>query len=114
MRVFSAAVVIVVLSAIFQNFLPWWVIAPVSFLTCLLFRITKGEAFIAGFLALFLLWGGMAFFIDSGNEHILSGKIAALLKLPFSFLLILLTGLLGGLVAGLAGFSAGWLTAGRK
>ncbi len=59
--------------------------------------------FLAGFLALFLLWAGWAFWIDLENNSILSERVIRLFPLPHNSLsLILLTGFLGGLINGMA------------
>jgi len=64
---------------------------------------------------LFLLWGGLAFWIDVSNDHVLSKKIAAILPLGGnSILLILVTALVGGLVAGFAAMSGSFLRASAK
>jgi hypothetical protein len=110
MRLISAIITVIVLSAILENFLPWWIIAPVAFIVCYLFKLKWAQAFLAGFLGLFLLWGGMAFFIDLGNEHILANKISVLFfKSVQPFAIVAMTGLIGGLVAGFAGLSASFL-----
>ena len=40
-------------------YLPWWSIAIASFLVAALIPQRPGKAFLAGFTALFLLWGGL-------------------------------------------------------
>lgn len=88
----------------------WWFIAIVAFIVALLVRQSPGKSFIAGFLGIFLLWVILSWWIDMKNEHILSGRIASLLPLGGnSYLLILVTGIIGGLVAGFAALSAGFL-----
>jgi hypothetical protein len=68
------------------------------------------KAFLSGFLALLILWAGLAFWIDVKNESILSSKIAMILPLEgSSALLILLTGFVGGLVAGFASLSGSFM-----
>ena len=88
----------------------WWFFAIIAFIVALLVHQKPGKAFAAGFLALFFLWIGLAFWIDIKNESILSAKIAGLLPLGGStFLLIVITGFIGGLVAGLAALSGSFL-----
>ncbi len=83
--------------------LPWWSFVITSFIVSITIHQKAVKAFLAGFLGLFLLWVTIAMMKDIANEHILSSKVAKLLPLGGSFvLLILLTGLLGGLVSGLA------------
>lgn len=90
--------------------LPWWSMAIASFLVAALVHQKAGKAFLAGFLAIFILWGLLAFRIDMANQGILSKKIAELLPLQGNrYLLILVTGVVGGLVAGLAALSGSFL-----
>jgi hypothetical protein len=59
---------------------------------------------------LFLLWAGMALVKDAANEHILSAKVATILPLGGSYLvLILVTGIVGGLVSGLAALTGSYI-----
>ncbi|HWB91089.1 MAG TPA: hypothetical protein VG605_04535 [Puia sp.] len=97
----ATTVLIALLSFIGGLFLPWWTIAVAAFLVSALIPQRPLAAFFAGFLALFLLWGGMALAIDVANDHILSTRVAGVL--PFhesSTLLLLVTGLVGALVGG--------------
>src|ERR1700760_3734011 len=90
---------IALLSFICGLFFPWWTIAVAAFVVSLLIPQRPYLAFLAGFTALFLLWGGMALGIDLANDSILSTRVAGVL--PFhesSTLLILLTALGGALV----------------
>ena len=84
----------------------WWSFAVTSFMIALFIPQKTFFAFMATFFGLFLLWGIMAMILDNGNDHLLSQKIATLLPLGgSSFLLILITALIGGLVSGLAGLT---------
>jgi hypothetical protein len=91
-------------------FLPWWSIAIASLLVALLVHQKAGKAFFSAFLGLLFLWGGLAFWIDMKNDGVLSKKIALVLPLGGSSIaLILVTGIVGGLVAGLAAMSGSYL-----
>ena len=110
MKLISAIITVILLCAILENYLPWWVIAPVAFVVSYLFKLKWHQAFLSGFLGLFILWAGMAFFIDRSNEHILSAKVSVLiLKSSKPFVLIAITGIIGGLVAGFAGLAGSFL-----
>jgi len=110
MKLISAIITVIILSAILENFLPWWVIAPVAFVVSYLFKLKWYEAFLAGFAGLFILWAGMAFFIDHSNEHILSSRVSILiLKSAQPLTLVAITGVLGGLVAGFGGLAGAFL-----
>lgn len=91
-------------------YLPWWSIAIVAFAVAALIPQRPGRAFVTGFLALLLLWSGLSWWISNGNDHILAHKIALLiLKMDSPYLLILATGLIGGLVAGFAALTGSYL-----
>ena len=86
-----------------------------SFLVAVLVAQRPGKAFLAGFLGLFLLWGCVALWLDIRNKGVLSGRIGELLGLGNnSMLLILVTALLGGLVAGFAALSGSYLRSPKK
>lgn len=110
---FITTALIAVLSFFIQQFLPWWVISIIAFVVALRFKQSAGIAFLSGFAAIFLLWAGYALVISAANEHLLATQIAALLK-PLTqgsvAVLFILTGLVGGLVAGFSALS-GSLTA---
>lgn len=81
----------------------WWSFAVTSFLVALFIQQKPGQAFVAGFFGLFLLWMINAFVIDYKNDHILSQKISALLNLGTSSIpIILITAFVGGLVSAFA------------
>lgn len=106
MRFLIAVSLILIFSFVAGIFLPWWSIALVAFLVCLFLQRHLFAGFAAGFLAMFLLWGILALWIDLKNDSILSQKIAAVLPLGgSSLLLVLVTALAGGLVAGMAGLT---------
>lgn len=84
-------------------YFPWWSIAITSAVVAVTVHQRAWKAFVTGFTGMFLLWGGLAFFIDLQNEHILLNRVAELLFLKNSpFLLIIITGVVGGLVSGFA------------
>lgn len=115
MRFFAALVTTILLSFISGLFLPWWGIAIASFIAAICVYQRAGFAFLSAFFGLLLLWCGLAFWIDTANESILSARIGELLGIGSnSFLLILITGAVGGLVGGMAAMSGSFLVAGKK
>jgi hypothetical protein len=102
------------LSFVSGLYLPWWGIALAAGLVSLVIPQRPGMAFLSGFLAVFLLWALLAWSIDAANESILSKKIAMILPLGgSSVLLILITALVGALVGGLAALSGSYLQKNR-
>jgi hypothetical protein len=115
MKFLTATILTAILAFISGLFLPWWAIAITSLLVAVLVHQKGWKAFLAGFLGLFLLWAGLAWWIDMKNNGVLSKKVAAVLPLGGSGIaLILVTGLIGGLVAGFAAMSGSYLRASEK
>ena len=108
---FLVAILLTALLAFISGlFLPWWCFAITSLLVAVLVHQSAGKAFLSGFLGVFLLWAGLAWWIDMKNNGVLSKKIAQVLPLGGNgLLLILVTGLIGGLVAGFAAMSGSYL-----
>jgi len=106
MRFLLATLLIATLGFLAGLFLPWWSIAIIAFAVTLLIRQKIIYGFLAGFLGIFLLWAAVATWIDISNQHILSQKIAKLLPLGgSSIVLVLVTAFVGGLVGGFAGMA---------
>ena len=115
MKIILAILLIAVLSFIAGLYLPWWSLAIVCFLIALLLIRHIGYGFLAGFVGIFLLWSVLSFLIDSKNESILSHKIANLLPLGGStVLLILVTAFVGGLVGGFAAMAGSSLSPAKR
>ena len=94
--------------------LPWWSIAVAAFLAALMIFQPPGKAFLGGFIGLFILWGALAWWIDMQNQGVLSRKIAMIFPLSGNpFLLILVTAITGGSVAGFAAATGSFLRSAR-
>ncbi len=113
---FLVAIILTALLAFISGlFLPWWGIAVTSLLVAIIIHQKAGKAFVSGLLGVVLLWTGLALWMDIKNNGVLSAKIASVLPLGGnSILLILVTGLVGGLVAGFAAMSGSFLRASAK
>lgn len=114
MKFLTALLLTALCSFIAGLYLPWWSLAAIAFLVALLVHQKAGKAFLSAFIALFLLWGCLALWIDIRNTGILSKRIAELLGLGSSFLLVLITGLIAALVAGFAAMSGSYLRVSTK
>jgi hypothetical protein len=91
-------------------YLPWWSVAVAGAVAGILIPLAAWKSFLSAFAGAFLLWGALAWWIDTKNNSILSQKIAQLLPLGgSSLLLILLTALIGALVAGMGGLTGSYL-----
>lgn len=101
---------ILILGAGAQLFLPWWSITPVAFILALWLGRWGRGAFLAGFAGIGLGWLGMAAWLDTQNGGHLSHRVAELIPLGGnSWLLVLVTAILGGLVGGVAALAGVWL-----
>ncbi|MFM2360494.1 MAG: hypothetical protein RLY16_2487 [Bacteroidota bacterium] len=108
---FIIALVLIALTSVAAClYLEWWSIAICAALVAVVIPQKPILSFAAGFLSLFLTWGGLAYFISSNNDHLLAHKVSLLiLKADNPMLLILATALIGGLVAGLAALAGSFI-----
>lgn len=83
---------------------PWWIIAFISLGSAFFLTPKSSTSTMFGFLAGFLLWAGVAFFLDVENQHILSTKIGLLFGGLGSTILVSITGLIGGILAMLGSY----------
>ncbi|MBN9383706.1 MAG: hypothetical protein J0H74_23315 [Chitinophagaceae bacterium] len=110
MKFLISTLLIVLLSFLSGLYLPWWGVALAAFLVSVLVPQRPGLSFLSGFLALFILWALLAWGMDASNNSILSAKIAQILPLGgSSFLLILITAIVGALVGGGAALTGSYL-----
>jgi hypothetical protein len=110
MKFIISIILIVILSLALGLYLPWWSIAIAAFIVAMAVQLKPGYAFLSGFLALLFFWSSLAWFISIKNDHILAHKISLLiLKVDNPFLLIIVTGVLGALLAGLSALSGSLL-----
>lgn len=115
MKFLTATVLTALLSFISGLFLPWWGIAIAALAVAAIIHQKAGKAFLTGFLGAFLLWVGLAWWIDMKNDGVLSKKVASILPLGGNpILLIILTGLVAGLVAGFGALTGSYLRASEK
>ncbi len=106
MKFIISIFLIAVLSFAACLYLPWWIIAITSAIVAFVIPQKNGLAFLAGFMALFLLWAGLSFYISSMNNNILAHKISQLfIKVDNPTILFLFTGTIAGLVAGFGSLS---------
>ncbi len=110
LRYLVAILLTALLSFVSGLYLPWWGIAIAAFITSVLIPQRPFYSFLSGFIGVFLLWEILAWWIDNKNNGILSQKIAQVLPLGGStVLLILVTSLVGALVAGCAALAGSYL-----
>ncbi len=98
MKFILQVVVTGIVCFVFQRIFPWWSMAIGALLVGFVFSNSGLQSFLAGFIAIALLWLGMALYTDVTTQAILTEKINTLLPVN----VFVLTTLVGGLVGGLA------------
>lgn len=110
MKFIVALILTALLSYAAGLYFPWWSIAIAAFIVAALLPLKPLAAFSAGFSSVFVLWIFLALSIDMNNNHLLSAKISEMLFKSHSHALIMsVTGLIGGLVAGFAALAGSYL-----
>lgn len=100
---------LIVLGWLVQSFFPWWTIAIVAAIVGFLINHSNGLwSYLSGFVAVALLWGVYAGYLDASNNHLLATKMGNLFGSLSSVNMILLTSLIGGIVGGF-GMLTGYL-----
>ncbi|MBR9914642.1 MAG: hypothetical protein GYB32_07425 [Algicola sp.] len=95
--------VTILVAFILSQFLPWWSVMVAGFVSSLFFSLKRLSVFLVPFVAIFLFWSIYAFIVSVNNDFTLAKKIAVLLPLHGNpYLLILVTGLIGGMAAGVS------------
>jgi hypothetical protein len=97
--------VIIILGFFLELFLPWWSVAVAAFAGGVL--INSRMNFLAGFLAIGLLWLAKALITDLSADSELADRVASTFMLHNKALLFLFTFLLSGLVGGFAAMTGG-------
>lgn len=96
-------IITIILAIILSEFLPWWSVMIAGFISAVLIPLKKASVFFIPFLAITLFWMVYAWSLSSANSFILAKKIAVLLMLEGNaYLLIIITGFIGGLAAGVS------------
>ncbi|HNP96965.1 MAG TPA: hypothetical protein PKJ63_15100 [Cyclobacteriaceae bacterium] len=105
MRLLIQIIITAIVCFMFQKLFPWWSMAIGAFLVGFVFSNTAFKSFFAGFIAVAVLWLGLALYIDGNTQSILTEKVSQL----FPINLFVLTTLIGGLVGGFASMTGSLL-----
>lgn len=93
-------------SVLLQLVLPWWSVVPLCLALAAWRGPTGGRAFLAGLLGVGLSWWLPALWLNTHGAGLLAARVATLLPLGGnSVLLVVVSGVLAGLVGGLAALS---------
>lgn len=97
-------IVTIILAYLLSLVLPWWSVMVAAFATALFLPLKKAAVFFVPFFAILGLWFVYSFILSSSNDYTLAKRIAVLLPLGGNpYVLMLVTGIIGGLAAGIAG-----------
>ena len=105
MKFIAQLILIILFTFIGQYFLPWWGLFFTAGIAGMLIKSKGLPTFLAGFIAIAVLWFGQIYFIDAANESILSTKVAAIFTLSSPIQLMLVTALIGGICGGFGALS---------
>lgn len=113
MNLFIRIILIACIASVAQLALGHWWLAPLTAFVVEL-SIGKGDrtGFFSGFYGVAIPWMILAFYIDHQSGSVLTYRVLELFRLPrFATVLVLVTGLVGGLSGGVASLSANWVKA---
>lgn len=88
------------LAWLLQMMLPWWSVAIAGFAIGFIVYTRGFTSFLTGFLGVGILWFLLAMIIDVQTGSILTARVAAIFSLPYNWLLILVTSVIGGIAGG--------------
>jgi hypothetical protein len=110
MKFLANTILIILFSLLVCLYFPWWSIAIVAFIIPVLIPQGHLASFISGFVALFLLWGILSLWISISNGNILAHRVSLLIfKADNPYLLVIITALIGAMVAGFAALTGSFL-----
>jgi hypothetical protein len=93
----------IILAYVLSLILPWWSVMTATLTTALFLQLKRTAVFFVPFLAILLFWVVYSYLLSSGNDFTLAKRIAVLLPLDGNpYVLMLVTGIVGGLAAGIA------------
>jgi hypothetical protein len=90
-------------------YFPWWSIAIASFIVAMLVVQRPLWSFLAGFIAVFVLWLLLVLQINAANDGILAHRIGLIIGVGEPALMMI-TALIGGIVGGLGALTGSLLS----
>lgn len=115
MKFLVSIFLIALVSFTFGLYLPWWSVAIAGFTVSFFLYQKPILAFIAGFVGIFLLWGGLILIRSISNDHILAHRISLfILKKDSPYLLIFISSAIGGITGGMGALCGSLLRSLRK
>lgn len=105
---FIQGVSLIVITGLLQIFLPWWIIAVSAFILAYVFNSSLLSSFVISFTALFILWSVAALWANQNFDTSMAQLIGHILGPIKPFYVFIITGIVGGFVAGLGGLMGSW------
>ena len=103
-------ILIIGLSYVAQTYCPWWSAVIVAFFVEAILGKGDNTSFFSGFYGIAIPWMIISGYINAKSEAILTVRVLELFQLPqFGIVLIILTGLIGGIVGGIGSMAGGWI-----
>jgi hypothetical protein len=112
MKFFLQLISIVIVSYLAELVAPWYAIAFVALVFG--FLLYSKANFLAGFLAIVILWSLKIWLTLSNTDTDLAARVAQIFPVQKEVYLILLTVFIGGLVGGFAALTGALLRPGKK
>ena len=107
MKIFIRNIIIILIgSALLQSVLPWWCIVLVSAAVGAFLSPTWQRAFFAAFIAIFLLWTIYPLILSLFDDFKMAEIIGKIIGGLPSGIILAITGLVGGFVAGISALSS--------
>lgn len=84
---------------------PWFAIALLVLPLAIALPMRNRAGFAMAFWGVFVVWGGLAVYYYMTNDGLLADRLAGTFSLNSGWWLVIITGIWGGLTAGLAGWT---------
>ena len=105
MKLIIRIILIGAITYFLSPFTDWWLCMVAAFIVSFASPSSGLNAFIAGFLGVGLVWMGQAWTLDVANASAFSSKIAEIMGINDTILLVLASGAIGGIAGGFAALS---------
>ena len=105
MKLIIRLIVIGALTYFISPYFTWWTAMSIAFLVCYISPSSGLNAFVAGFLGVGIVWMGHAWNMDVLNESAFSTTVGEIMNISDPILLVIASGLIGGLAGGFASLS---------
>ena len=112
MKFFLRLILIGVLTYFSSFVAPWWIIVVVAFVGGISLPGNSITVFVSGFLGVGIVWMGYAWMLDTANESRFSSMIGEILTIGDSLLLVVASGVVGGICGGCSAISGSLLRQG--